>query len=107
MLMTNWTNWTKRKSLNQHIYIYISASPVAIISNRVCIRRVFHNNPRRLSVMAAFKVFIRRAGGVPVEVEVTPETTMQQINVRHDLIGYVLTFKGNRKGIDSVADLGI
>ena len=57
--------------------------------------------------MPAFKVFIRRTGGVPTEVDVTAETTMQQIKVSHDLIGHVLTSRGNRKGSDSVADIGI
>ena len=57
--------------------------------------------------MAAFKVFIRRTGGVPVEVDVTPETTMHQIKVSHDLVGYTMTFRGNRRGADTVAAIGI
>ena len=42
-----------------------------------------------------------------MEVEVTPETTMKQIKDSHELVGYVLSFKGHRKNIESVADIGI
>ena len=57
--------------------------------------------------MVAFKIFLRKTGEDKVEVEVTPETSMSDIKVKHSLVGYMLSYKGPRKNTATVADLCI
>ena len=58
-------------------------------------------------VMAAFNIFIRKAGEEGQEVEVTPQTTVGEIKAKHCLKGYAVRFKGPWKDGAKMADLGI
>ena len=57
-------------------------------------------------VMAAFNIFIRKAGEEGQEVEVTPQTTVGEIKAKR-LKGYAVRFKGPWKDGAKMADLGI